>query len=166
MTFRKGVSLSFCLSLSLSLPFHTTNDIYKSAIFIYWHRRIYTRHIHAHSHTCTHVCVQERERERERESLCKLELFVCPNIRDYISANLPRFELFGHVAIFKAYVFGVQDQGWWEGAIFNTESATWVQIWVAVFWFGLVLWHINHCMLFNTKSIFIHVNSSTSNNLV
>ena len=29
-------------------------------------------------------------------------------------------------------------------------------------WFGLVLWHINHCRLFNTKSIFIHINSSIS----
>ena len=32
-------------------------------------------------------------------------------------------------------------------------------------WFGLVLWHINHCRLFNVKSIFIHINSSISNNL-
>ena len=24
--------------------------------------------------------------------------------------------------------------------------------------FGLVLWHINHCRLLNTKSIFIHIN--------
>ena len=32
--------------------------------------------------------------------------------------------------------------------------------------FGLVLWHINHCRLFNAKSIFIHINSSISNNLV
>ena len=23
-------------------------------------------------------------------------------------------------------------------------------------WFGLILWHLNHCRLFNTKSIFIH----------
>ena len=30
-------------------------------------------------------------------------------------------------------------------------------------WFGLVLWHINHCRLFNAKSIFIHINSSISN---
>ena len=32
-----------------------------------------------------------------------------------------------------------------------------------VFWFGLVLWHINHCRLFNAKSIFIHINNSISN---
>ena len=32
--------------------------------------------------------------------------------------------------------------------------------------FGLVLWHINHCRLFNAKSIFIHRNSSISNNSV
>ena len=31
------------------------------------------------------------------------------------------------------------------------------------FWFGLVLWHINHCRLFNAKSIFIRINSSISN---
>ena len=31
-------------------------------------------------------------------------------------------------------------------------------------WF--VLWHINHCSLFNATSIFIHINSSISNNLV
>ena len=30
--------------------------------------------------------------------------------------------------------------------------------------FDLVLWHINHCRLFNAKSIFIHINSSISNN--
>ena len=33
-------------------------------------------------------------------------------------------------------------------------------------WFGLVLWHINHCRLFNAKLIFIHINSSISKNLV
>ena len=33
-------------------------------------------------------------------------------------------------------------------------------------WFGLVLWHINHCRLFNAKSIFIDINSSISNNSV
>ena len=33
-------------------------------------------------------------------------------------------------------------------------------------WFSLVLWHINHCWLFNVKSIFIHKNSSISNNSV
>ena len=33
-------------------------------------------------------------------------------------------------------------------------------------WFGLVLWHINHCRLFNAKSIFIHINSSISKNSV
>ena len=32
--------------------------------------------------------------------------------------------------------------------------------------FGLVLWHINPCRLFNAKSIFIHINSSISNNSV
>ena len=26
-------------------------------------------------------------------------------------------------------------------------------------WFGLVLWHISHCRLFKSKSIFIHVNN-------
>ena len=30
--------------------------------------------------------------------------------------------------------------------------------------FSLVLWHINHCSLFNTKSIFIHINSTIWNN--
>ena len=29
--------------------------------------------------------------------------------------------------------------------------------------FGLVLWHINHCRLFNAKSMFIQINSSISN---
>ncbi len=33
-------------------------------------------------------------------------------------------------------------------------------------WFSLVLWHFNHCRLFNAKSIFIHINSSISNNSV
>ena len=32
--------------------------------------------------------------------------------------------------------------------------------------FGLVLWHINHCRLFNAKYIFIHINSSISSNSV
>ena len=36
----------------------------------------------------------------------------------------------------------------------------------AVVWFGLVLRHTNHCWLFNAKSIFIHINSSISNNSV
>ena len=31
-------------------------------------------------------------------------------------------------------------------------------------WFGLVLWHINRCRLSNTKSIFIHINTSNSIN--
>ena len=30
----------------------------------------------------------------------------------------------------------------------------------------MFLWHINHCRLFNAKSIFIHINSSISNNSV
>ena len=30
--------------------------------------------------------------------------------------------------------------------------------------FRLVWWHINPCKLFNAKSIFIHINSSISNN--
>ena len=33
-------------------------------------------------------------------------------------------------------------------------------------WFGLVLWHINHCRLFNAESIFILINISISNNSV
>ena len=33
-----------------------------------------------------------------------------------------------------------------------------------VVWFGLVLYHTNQCRLFNAKSIFIHINSSISNN--
>ena len=33
-------------------------------------------------------------------------------------------------------------------------------------WFGLVLWHINHCRLLNAKSSFIHINSSISNDSV
>ena len=33
-------------------------------------------------------------------------------------------------------------------------------------WLGLALCHINHCRLFNAKSIFIHINSSISNNSV
>ena len=35
-----------------------------------------------------------------------------------------------------------------------------------LFWFGLVLWHINHYRLLNAKFIFIHINSSISNNSV
>ena len=31
-------------------------------------------------------------------------------------------------------------------------------------WFGLVLWYINHCRLYNAQSILIHINSSISNN--
>ena len=31
---------------------------------------------------------------------------------------------------------------------------------------SLVLWHTNHCKLFNAKFIFLHINSSISNNLV
>ena len=37
---------------------------------------------------------------------------------------------------------------------------------VCVCFFGLVLWHINHCRLFNAKSIFIQINSSIPNNSV
>ena len=31
---------------------------------------------------------------------------------------------------------------------------------------GLVLWYMNHCRLFNAKSICIYINISISNNLV
>ena len=34
------------------------------------------------------------------------------------------------------------------------------------FFFGLVLWHVNHSWLFNAKSIFLYINSSISNNSV
>ena len=33
-------------------------------------------------------------------------------------------------------------------------------------WFGIVLWHINLCRLFNVKPIFIHINSYISNNSI
>ena len=33
-------------------------------------------------------------------------------------------------------------------------------------WFGWVLWHINHCWLFNAKSNFIQINSPISNNSI
>ena len=42
----------------------------------------------------------------------------------------------------------------------NTEKSPGI----LMVWFGLVLWHINHCRLFIAKSIFIHINSSVSNN--
>ena len=35
---------------------------------------------------------------------------------------------------------------------------------ISLVWFLFVLWHINHCKLFNAKSIFIHINCSISNN--
>ena len=70
--------------------------------------------------------------------------------------------------------------------LFNTESSSYIYIRYIGFgfvgfygmstivgylipnplWFGLVLWHINHSRLFNAKSIFIHINSSISNNSV
>ena len=37
------------------------------------------------------------------------------------------------------------------------------ELWV---WFCWVLWHINHCRLYNAKSIVIHINCSISNNSV
>ena len=37
---------------------------------------------------------------------------------------------------------------------------------VSWFRFSLILWHVNHCRLFNTKSIFIHINCYISNNTV
>ena len=33
-------------------------------------------------------------------------------------------------------------------------------------WFGYVLWHINHCRLFNAKSISIYTSSFISDNSV
>ena len=39
-------------------------------------------------------------------------------------------------------------------------------VWNSVDWFGLLLWHINYCRLFNAKSIFKSINSSFSNNSV
>ena len=32
--------------------------------------------------------------------------------------------------------------------------------------FGWILWHINHCKLFDAKCIFIHINSSILNDLI
>ena len=50
---------------------------------------------------------------------------------------------------------------------YNYKSVC-IQIKKKALWFpfGLVLWHINRCRLFNAKSIFIHINSSISNNSV
>ena len=39
-------------------------------------------------------------------------------------------------------------------------------LWFGLIWFGLVLWHINHCRLFNAKSTFIYINSYISNNSI
>ena len=33
-----------------------------------------------------------------------------------------------------------------------------MRYWFGLVWFGLVLWNIKHCCLFNAKSIFIHIN--------
>ena len=40
------------------------------------------------------------------------------------------------------------------------------EAWLGLVWFGLVLWLINHCILFNAKFIFMLINSSISNNSV
>ena len=37
---------------------------------------------------------------------------------------------------------------------------------IGLVWFDWVLWHINHCRLFNVKSIFMHIKSSISNDSV
>ena len=39
-------------------------------------------------------------------------------------------------------------------------------VWFGLVWFDLVLWHMSHSRLFNTKSIFIQINSSISKNSV
>ena len=30
-------------------------------------------------------------------------------------------------------------------------------VWFGLVWFGLVLWHVNHCWLFNAKSYFYYI---------
>ena len=61
---------------------------------------------------------------------------------------------------------------WLENCLFHffpfrvrTNNVTFVKmIPTKTVCFSLVLWHINHCRLSNAKSIFIHINSSISNN--
>ena len=48
--------------------------------------------------------------------------------------------------------------------LFNAKSS--LYIYIKYIWFDWVLWYTNHCRLFNAWSIFIHINSSISNNSV
>ena len=54
--------------------------------------------------------------------------------------------------------------------VYRSNSFYWISfascLFSFAFWLGRVLWHINHCRLFNAKSIFIHINRSISTNLV
>ena len=41
--------------------------------------------------------------------------------------------------------------------LFNAKSSLYILNIYDLIWFGLVSWHINHCRLFNAKLIFMHV---------
>ena len=50
--------------------------------------------------------------------------------------------------------------------VLSTKSDVNIHIGKVLVWFGLVLWLINYFRLFNTKSIFIHINSFILNSSV
>ena len=52
------------------------------------------------------------------------------------------------------------------GASSSNATECHIQDTTFLVWFNSVLWHINHCRLFIAKSIFIHMNSSVSNNFI
>ena len=48
----------------------------------------------------------------------------------------------------------------------HTHRVLYVCVCIYIYIYGLGLWNINHCRFFNAKSIFVHINSSISNNSV
>ena len=48
----------------------------------------------------------------------------------------------------------------------KSESHLLMFVSLHIVWFGLILWYINHCWLFNAKSICIHINNSILNNSI
>ena len=88
-------------------------------------------------------------------SICLYSGFVLVLVFDteILEAEYKHVQSTSTLPSYLKYWFLKQEHGFQKWNEINDTSILSIDI----VWFSLVLWHINHCRLFNTKSIFIHI---------
>ena len=66
---------------------------------------------------------------------------------------------------FSTYILNIYDLVWFglvlwhinHCRVFNAKFFFYIYIKIYMIWFGLVLWHVNHCRVFNAKSFYTYI---------